>query len=421
MVLLAVSTSGTVNADFRPTLTFGVLHDGNVSVVGGGTGVCSLLTSKACSSNADCTGGQGSCTVLGPGDSDESVTIAFDFIWDHQTATSTFAFTYRPSYTAYRTFSELDYFGNRIVMAYAKEWSRASRFTIDAYAARTDHQGQTTDNADTATTFVPRTTETQANLKFAGTHGAGRRGLLDWALRGEGFVYEDVINDPATAANEAFDFNNSMSGGGRLGWRGEISERNTLGAAVDVVYFGYESGPGVGVGTVGLVGTYQASASWLIDYAAGYSRAESDGFAVNGISFNGRVDYSVLEKKSTLSAGARQVFAPGTGLGGATQDRVVWVSYGHTPTARGISGSLLASYSQRDTVQFGPSPPGGDTSSASASGTIGWMFSRFLSLNAYGAYVDQTSRNEPDPVLAAALETSYASYALFLRWAIRGR
>lgn len=390
LLLLAAGAVSPAKADFRPMLTFGVFHDGNISVTGEGTG-------------------------------DEGASLAFDLEWDHQTATSTFAFTYRPSYTAYRTFSELDYFGNRLVLAYAKEWSRASRFTIDAYVSRTDHQGQTVDNADTATTFVPRTTESQANVKFAGTHGAGRRGLLDWELRGEGFAYEDVNDDPATVANEAFDFNNSTMGGGRLGWRGEISERNTLGAAVDVTYFGYERGPGVGVGTVGLVGTYQASASWLIDYAAGYSRAESDGFAVDGISFNGRVDYTVLEKESTFSAGARQVFAPGTGLGGATQDRVVWVSYGHTPTARGISGSLLASYSQRDTVQFGPVPPGGDTSTASASGTLGWMFNRYLSLNAYAAYVDQSSRNEPDPALAAALETSYASYALFLRWAIRGR
>jgi len=132
-------------------------------------------------------------------------------------------------------------------------------------------------------------------------------------------------------------------------------------------------------------------------------------------------DVTVLEKESTFSAGARQVFAPGTGLGGATQDRVAWVSYGHTPSARGLSGSLLASYAQRDTVQFGPSAPGGDTSTASAIGTIGWVFNRFLSLNAYGAYVDQTSRNEPDAALAQSLETNYASYALYLRWAMRGR
>lgn len=390
LLLLAAGAIGPAKADFRPLLTFGVFHDGNVSVTGEGTG-------------------------------DEGATLAFDLEWDHATATSTFAFTYRPSYTAYRTFSDLDYFGNRVVLAYARERSQSSRFTIDAFLSRTDHQGQTADNADSATTFVPRTTESQANLKFAGTVGAGRRGLLDWEVRGEAYVYEDVDDDPSTTADESFDFNNSTSGSGRLGWRGELSERNTLGAAIDLAYFGYEFGPGVGVATAGLVGTYRASASWLIDYAAGYSRAESDGFAVNGLSFNGRVDYTVLEKKSTFSAGARQVFAPGTGLGGATQDRVAWVSYGHTPTARGISGSLLASYSQRDTVQFGPSPPGADTSTASASGTIGWVFNRFLSLNAYGAYVDQESRNEPDPALAAQLATSYASYALFLRWAIRGR
>ena len=148
LLLLAAGVAGPCQADFRPELTFGVFHDGNISVIGEGNG-------------------------------DEGATLAFDLIWDHVTATSTFTFSYRPSYTAYRTFSELDYFGNRAVVGYVREWSKSSRFTIDAYAARTDRQGQTADNADTATTFVPRTTETQANVRFAGTVGAGRRGLLD--------------------------------------------------------------------------------------------------------------------------------------------------------------------------------------------------------------------------------------------------
>jgi hypothetical protein len=391
VVFLFAGVCRTAKADFRPVLTFGVFHDGNVSVVGEGTG-------------------------------DDAAALAVALAWYRETPTSTFEFMYRPAYTAYRNFTDLDYFGNTVVATYARDWSRASRFTVDAYIARTDYQGQTKDNADRATTFVPRTTETLGTVKVGGTAGAGRRGLLDWHVRAGATFYEDVKDNPATAANEAHNFNDSTDVGGRVDWRDELSERNTLGAGVDVAYFGYETGPAVTVGTVGLVGTCQASPAWLIDYAAGASSATSDGDSVTGFSFNVKVDYSVLSKESTFSTGARQVFAPGTGLGGATQDRVVWTSYSHAPTARGLSGSLLASYSQRDSVQFGPTPPTeGDTSTTSASGSIGWSFNRFLALNAYGAYVDQQARNVADPVLAASLDTSYGSYGLFLRWAIRGR
>jgi hypothetical protein len=391
VVFLAAGVCRTAKADFRPVLTFGVFHDGNVSVVGEGTG-------------------------------DDAAALAVALTWDKVTPTSTFEFMYRPAYTAYRTFSELDYLGNTVVLNYARDWSRVSRLTVDAYIARTDYQGQTKDNADRATTFVPRTTETIGTFKVGGTAGAGRRGLLDWHVRAGVTLYKDLKDDPATTANEAHNFNDSTDFGGRVDWRDELSERNTLGAGVDVAYFGYETGPAVTVGTVGLVGTCQANPQWLIDYAAGASRATSDGESVTGFSFNVKIDYSVLSKESTFSAGARQVFAPGTGLGGATQDRVVWTSYSHSPTARGLSGSVLASYSQRDSVQFGPTTPTqGDTSTASAIGSIGWSFNRFLALNAYAAYIDQQARNVADPVLAASLDTRYGSYGLFLRWAIRGR
>jgi hypothetical protein len=379
-----------VKADFRPALTFGIFHDGNVDVVGEKRG-------------------------------DDAAALALALTWERLMPTSTFEFMYRPAYTAYRRSTDLDYFGNTVVLSYARDWSRVSRLTVDSYMARTDYQAQTKDNPDRATTFVPRTTVTLGTLRVGGTAAAGRRGLLDWHVRAGATHYDDIKDDPATPANEAHNFNDSTEFGGRVDWRDQLSERNTLGGGVDIAYFGFETGPAVTVGTVGLVGTSQPSEAWLIDYAAGASNAKADSDSVTGFSFNVRADYSVLSKASTFSAGARQVFAPGTGLGGATQDRVVWTSYSHAPTVRGLSGSLLGSYSQRNTVQFGSTPPPqGDTSTTSAVGSIGWKFNRFLDLSAYGTYVDQHARNVTDPLIAATLDTSYGSYGLFLRWDIRG-
>ena len=366
-------------------MTFGVFHDGNVSVIGGGHG-------------------------------DELATLAFDLIWDRKTPKSTFALSYRPSFVVYHRSSELDYFANTLVVGFTKDSSRASRLMVDVYVSRTDYQGQTAKTADRATTFVPRSTVTLANIKVDGTVGAGRRGFVDWQLRGGVDLYEDLPDDPATAAVDPIDFNDGTAVGGRIAWRDELSVRNTLGLGLDAAHFGYESTPSVVVESFGLVGTCQAGPSWMIDYAAGASRATSDGDTIDGFSFDATIEYAV-GRASTFRAGARQVFAPGTGLGGATQDRGVWISYSHAPSARGLSGSVVGGYWQRNALQFASAPTTGDSAAFNVNGSIGWDFNRYVALNGGYAFIDQSALNGGDP----ALNTNYSSYGLYLRWAIRGR
>jgi len=322
---------------------------------------------------------------------------------------------------AYRKSTGLNYFGNTIVLGLVREATRASRLALDAYVSRTDYQGLTQDTKDQATTFVPRTTLSQANLRVAGTHGAGRRGFVDWQLRGGLEKYDDVKDNPSTALlDESRDFNDSTDVGGRIAWRSELTARNTLGAALDVAQFGYENTPSVIVESIGLVGTCQVGPRWMLDYSAGGSRAASDADSISGFSFDAKIAYAI-EQASTFSAGARQVFAPGTGLGGSTQDRGVWIAYGHAVSAKGISGSVLGGYWQRNELRFATgtttaSPPA-DSASYTVNGSIGWSFNRYLALNGAYTFIDQSLRDGA----SSSLNTKYSTYGLYLRWAIRGR
>jgi len=384
-VFLATWTARAADVDFRPVMTFGVFHSGNIAVTGAGPG-------------------------------DEGAALAFDLNVERATASSTLAFSYRPSYVVYRKSSDLDYFGNTVVLGYSKEYSKSSNFRLDVYASRTDYQGASQDTKDAAITFVPRTTLTQGNVKAGGTVGAGRRGFVDWELRAGLDKYTDVKDDPATTALDGFDFNDTTAFGGRVAWRSEVSARNTLGFGVLASLFGYETGPNVVVEAIGLVGTCEISTFWRLDYAAGASRAVSDADSIDGFSFDATFEYAA-GKETTLSAGARQVFAPGTGIGAATQDRGVWIGYAHAPTAKGLSGSVVGGYWQRDELAFGSAGPTNNTESLNVNGMLGWNFNRYLALEANYAYIDQSSRDGS----IASLDTNYSSYGLFLRWAIRGR
>jgi hypothetical protein len=397
----AVTTARAADVNFRPTLSFGVFHDGNISVTGENPG-------------------------------DENAMLALDLAVDSKTPMTMFSFSYRPTYVAYRTATDLNYFGNTVSMGFSADTSRDSHYAFDLYLSRTDYQGLTPNTTDQATAFVPRTTLTQGSLKVSGTHGAGRRGFFDWQLRGGADRYKDLEDNPATPLIDPItqlplppdpvDFNDSTTFGGRIAWRGELSERNTLGIAVDAAYFGYELTeitPNVLVASAGLVGTSRIAELWMIDYAVGASRATTEDDSISGFSFNATIEYEV-GRASTFSAGARQVFAPGTGLGGSTQDRGVWLAFAHTPVANGLSGSVLGGYWQRDELQFGSSTPAtgaGDTESFNLNGTLGWEFNRYISVNAAYAYIYQRGRN----VESTSLDTNYSSYGLYLRWTFRGR
>jgi len=367
-------------------MNFGVFHNGNISVIGAGQG-------------------------------DEVTTLAFDLIWDRTTPTSAFALTYSPSVVVYRQSSGLDYFANTLVVNFTKNSSEESRFTVGAYVRRTDSQGQTADTADRATTFVPRSTQTLATFGANGTVPAGRRGFVDWQLRVGVDLYEDAPDDPTTAAVDPIEFNDDTFVGGAIAWQRKLSFRNTLGLGFRATHFGYESTPTVVAGTFGLVGTCQASQSWKLNYAAGASRATSNGDSTDGFSFDIRIEY-VAGEASTLSAGARQGYSPGRGFGGATQDLGVWISYAYNNnTGRGLNGSVVGGYWRRDALQVASASTSGDTETLNVRGSIGWAFNRYVALDGAYMYVDQLGTNGADP----ALDTNYSSYGLYLRWAIRGR
>jgi hypothetical protein len=370
--------------DFRPAMRFGLFHDGNIDVIGGAQG-------------------------------DDVAALSFDFAWDRETPTSRFDLLYRPSYVYYRQASELDYFANTLVIDFRKQQSDDSQIKVEGYFTRTDYQGQTQFAADRATTFVPRSTQTIVSLDVDGTHPAGKRGYLDWRVRGGVNLYTDVPDNPDTTAVDPVNFNDSGWYSGRLDWRQEVSRRSTLGFGFTAAHFGYELTPSVVTAAVGLVGTSQASSLWTFDYGVGVSRATSDGTSDDGFTFNATVRYAA-GRASTFEAGARQVFSPGTGVGGATQDLGAWVSFTHDRTDRGLFGEAVGGYWKRTAAEIGTFAVG-DTQTFNVSGSMGYGFNRFVALEWAYAFVDQTGTNGAN----SAFDTTYSTYGIYLRWAIRGR
>jgi hypothetical protein len=371
--------------DFRPSLRFGLFHDGNINVIGVGQG-------------------------------DDVAALSFDFVWDRNTPTTKFGLVYRPTYVYYRQASNLDYFANTLEVDFTKEGSNQSQVNVSGFFTRTDRQGQTQFTADRATTYVPRSTQTIVSLDIDGTVPAGRRGFLDWRVRGGVNLYTDLADNPDTPAVDPIDFNDSGWYSGRLDWRQEISARNTVGLGFAAGHFGYELTPGVVVASLGLVGTYQAGPLWNLDYAVVGSRATSDGSSDNGFTFDVTIQYAA-GRASTFEAGARQVFAPGTGVGGATQDLGAWVSYSRNRTERGLFGQALGGYWKRTALEFDAPATVGDTETFNVAGSMGWAFNRFVALEAAYAFIDQKGTNGAN----SGFDTTYSTYGIYLRWAIRGR
>ena len=65
---LEPTVQGLIQANTTVAATTGVVGVSSYTVVL--SNVCSGLTTKPCATNADCTGGEGTCSVLGPGDND---------------------------------------------------------------------------------------------------------------------------------------------------------------------------------------------------------------------------------------------------------------------------------------------------------------------------------------------------------------
>ena len=388
LIALAVIATACVSASalaaevvFRPYLSFGVLHDGNVQVVGSGRG-------------------------------DDAAELAIELAVDRITPQSRLSFAYRPSYRKYRTDSALDSFGNAVVLNYTREPSRRTKTTVNFDATRSDVQGIQDYNTDRPVTFVPRTTTYRFAGDAGGTVGLARRNLVDWDVR----LQSDRYSRRATTTLQ-----DSSSIGALGGWRYEASEKSTLGLAVRLDWFIYARNTtpprsDIVSETLAFVGTQATGRTTELDYGAGASFSASAGRTLTNPTFY----FSVKSKRSetmTIDAGVRQAVGAGPGVGGGSLDRGAWIAFARVPGQRGLQASAYAGYWFRTALAFDPQQASAEIRTADVTGTVGWTFNRYVSLNAAYAFVDQKSAASAAP----NSDTNYSSYGVYVRWAIRGR
>jgi hypothetical protein len=136
MVLARPASSAAV--DFRPVLTFGLYHSGNVQIIGN--------------------------NPVG----DETAAIAVDLAVDRTTANSTFSFYYQASYVGYKDNSSLNYLGNLLGASYTAEMSR--RILVDYAKARNAKK-----RGGLGTSVSPRARpSTRRDSSDSGTHSPTR-------------------------------------------------------------------------------------------------------------------------------------------------------------------------------------------------------------------------------------------------------
>jgi hypothetical protein len=391
-VLIAARSARAAEVVFRPALTFGLFHDGNVNVV-----------------NYDASTGMETSTK-----GDDLASIAVDLAVDRNSPNSTLSFSYRPAYRKYKEASELDYFENIVLLAYSREIASGTRTDVGFDAMRSQSQGIRSFNASRPSNLIPRTQLTRTQAHVDGTIAAAQRSFIDWGFRGGIDRYDAV--EGITLQNDA----------ANAAWRYALSERGTLGLGVDVGWIGFqavavsgsvpvESLSDVVTENLSLVGTQSVSRMTTLDYGAGVVRSTSAGRSFTNGSFDLTVSRLIADR-SELRAGVAREVTPGTGFGGASLDTGGWVAYSHNAPRRGLNGSLNGAYWLRETVDS-EAADSGRLTTLNLSGALGWNFSPYLALNATYAYVDQGSPAGS----ASALDTRYGSYGLFLRWSLRGR
>ena len=376
---MAVPT-GAADVVFRPSLSFGLFHDGNIDIVG---------TSKG----------------------DDAGEISLDLVLDRLTPRSKLTFAYRPSYRRYRTATDLDYFANTVVLSYAHQKSRRTKTAASFDASRTETQGIQDYSTDRPVTFVPRTTTYRVAGGVGGTVGMARRSLVDWGARIQGDSYQ---------SSGSTQYDNSGAIGVLGGWRFEASQKSTIGLALRVDWFVYEqnsanSVPNVVTETFGITGTQVIARTTDMSYGAGASLSASSGSTKTNPWFLITVA-NKLSERTTINAGAKQAVGTGTGIGGGSLDRGAWLGYARSAQKRGVSASIYGSYWFRQSLELAQQGSG-EVRTADVTGTVGWTFSRYLALTAAYSYVDQHS---PTATVSSS-DTSYSSYGVFLRWAMRGR
>ena len=413
LTALAAVASPAAEVDFRPTLSFGLFHDGNTAVVGSATG-------------------QG----------DDVAAVAADLAVERRTPDTVLEFSYRPAFVAYRNQRSLNYFGQAVDLNYSRSSSRVARYTFDLNIHQTERQGVRETSPSEAVTFVPRSTQTHVGLR---AHGAyeGRRNLTDWEARASLEDYSaprgSETSDPpsCTVAQDCDDQNSctddaciagscqhqsspncaledSTNVGAAATWRYEISEQSAVGLGLVLDAMLYDTLPSVYVESFGIVGAHTFDRATSIAYAVGVSRASSTASSDTSLAADVSVARTITAV-SSLGAGIRQSVSPGSGLGGVSLDTGGWVAYAHTAPRPGLTGSLTAGYWRRDPLAVGTASADASTTTLSAVASLGWNFNRYLTLNIIDSFADQTSS---DP---ATLDTRYNSYGFSLNWDIRGR
>lgn len=416
--LLGAGSARAAQVLFRPSLDFGLYHDGNVNVV-----------------NYDAATGEETSSR-----GDDLAHLAIDLAVERNTPNSKLSFAYRPAYRKYRTEGNPDFFENAVLLAYTRESSGGTRTDVGCDALRTESQSIRSFNAERPSTLVPRTVLTRARAHVDGTLAASRRSFVDWGI-------QSLIDryDPVAGVT----FQNDTSASVRGAWRYALSERGSLGVALDVGWIGYDavvtsgSEPADSLANVvnqnlSLVGTQSVGRMTALEYGAGVIRATSAGRSFTDGAFHFTVDRRVA-KVSEFRAGVGRAVTPGTGVSkstttgtgqstsfgfdGASIDTGGWLAFSRTPPRRGWSGSVNGGYWLRRSIQSASTPEGGASeqnghaTTLNVSGSVGWSFSEHLALNASYAYVDQGTAGSS----SKALDSRYATYGIFLRWALRGR
>ncbi|HEX4824857.1 MAG TPA: hypothetical protein VFV19_11130 [Candidatus Polarisedimenticolaceae bacterium] len=394
-------------------MSFGLFHEGNVAVIG------------------DTSSG------------DDAAAISVALPVERRTPNSQLRFRYEPTYVAYQNNSDLNYLGQQAHLMYGLTPSKTSSYSFDLDAVRTDHQGVRSTDPQTAVTFVPRTTQTNASAVIRGDH-TGRRNLIGWEVRasmdrfsapnavghttavsctvsadcddGDVCTIDSCVNNVCQhgldQSNPACHLQDSTGAGASASWRYALTERSSLGLGLDAQVYTFDGLPTAYVESLGVVGAHTFSRTLSMTYIAGAAFAgsgnESDTEPVGDVTLS-----RATSETTTLSAGARRWVSQGSGIGGASLDQGAYVNYAYSPLHRGANGGVTAGYWKRDPLSISASANAVSTDTLSANLYFGWNFNQYLSLNANYAYSDQTSSQN-------ALNTQFGSYGAYLRWSILG-
>ena len=391
-LLVASSVWGPVGAadvDFRPTLTFGLAHDGNTAVTGDATA-----------------------------NGDELAALTVDLAVTRRTPVERLSFSYRPSYVAYRRQTGSDYFGHLLNLDVIFLPAAQATYTLDLTASRTEQQGARLTTPSEPTTFVTRSTQTRASLGLRGAHDQ-RRSIVDWEFRCDVVDYSEPSNSGSGTSTTA-SLEGSTMFSGSTAWRYVVSEKGSVGLRVDLRRLEYQTSPTTFVETLGLIGLQEFDRKTSMSYTAGISRSSSSDIGITLASGELLITHSITDM-SSLSAGIRRLVSQGHGAGGPSTDTGAYLTYTHRPPRRGLSGTVVATYWRRHPeFQAAPSAPSGTiapvaSNTISTAETLAWNFNPFVSLDLVHTFNDQTSS---DP---AVLDTRYNSYGFAIHWAIRGR